>query len=236
MRDDFSTRLARALADPWLLLTSAFGGGMSWALTNGNVNAGAAIGLGMLGAAALTSAAVKGGGDDHALPEREEKLPELAPGTSQARMVDALRGYLGDLKSLRESKLPDSVTDSAIEALVATDGAYTSARRVAAVVDKLDAAIARSETISGGLSDAPPVGVWESLERMKGRRQQLLGRLDSATGEVAEVYTKLLELSATVDTMDLGSTPLNEVETVNNSLDALRSAFAELEKDAGRVE
>lgn len=236
MRDSFSTRLARALADPWLLLTSAFGGGMSWAVM-GNASVGAAIGFGMLGAAAVTSAAMRsGGGDDVGLPAGEARLPELTKGTPQWRMVDALRGYLADLKTMRESKLPDSVTDSAIEALVATDGAYTSATRVAAVVDKLDGALARSEGISGGFGDKPPMGVWESIERMKSRRQALLDRLDGAVGQVAEVYTKLLELSATVDSMDLGETQLNEVATVNSSLDQLRNAFTELEKDAAHVE
>lgn len=232
MSASFSTRLARGLADPWLLLVSAFGGGMGWAVT-GDVNVGGAVGFGMLGVAAVTSALSRGG-EPPAL-NAAPVLAELAPGTPQARMLEALRGYLQDLEELRESKLPDSVADSAIEALVATGGAYTSANRVAAVVDKLDGAIARSESISGGMSKAAPTGVRESLDRMRARRTGLLGRLDSAVGEVAEVYTKLLELSATVDSMDLDSAPGGEVETVNDSLDALRSAFAELEHDAGQV-
>jgi hypothetical protein len=47
------------------------------------------------------------------------------------------------------------------------------------------------------------------------------------------VYTKLVELSATVDSpLDSEGAQVSEVETVNASLDALRDSFAELERDA----
>lgn len=235
MRESFSTRLARALADPWLLLTSAFGGGMGWALTS-DLNVGAAIGFGMLGVAGVVGAFTRGDGSSDEITATDQKLPELVRGTPQARMVEALRGYLGDLKALRESALPASVTDSAIEALVATDGAHAAAVRVAVAVDKLDDAIERSQRIAGAGGAAVPSGVRDSLQRMGVRRQGLLGKLDTAVSHVAEVYTKLLELSATVDTLDVGGSQLNDVQLVNDSLDSLRTAFAELEQDAGRVE
>jgi len=232
MAESFSTRLARAIADPWVLLTSALGGGLAWAVS---IPAGgaAAIGFGMLGVAAATSAALKGGEDGDS-ESSETKLPGLVHGTPQERMVSALGGYLGDLKSMRETKLPDSVTDSAIEALVATDGAHAAAMRVAVAVDKLDEALARSERIAGSGGMAVPSGVRDSIQRMGERRDGLLGKLDKAVSEVAEVYTKLLELTATVDTLDVGGPQLGDVETVNDSLDSLRSAFAELERDAER--
>jgi len=213
MAESFSTRLARAIADPWVLLTSALGGGLAWAVGIPEGGA-AAIGFGMLGVAATTAAVMKGGGET----EPDDRRPELRKGTPQQRMAEALEGYLGDLRELRGSKLPDSVTDSAIEALVATDGAHAAAVRVAVAVDKLDDAIERSQRIAGAGSVAVPSGVRDSLKRMEERRQGLLGKLDTAVSQVAEVYTKLLELSATVD-----------------SLDSLRTAFAELERDAGRV-
>jgi len=234
MAESFSTRLARAIADPWVLLTSALGGGLAWAVGIPE-GAAAAIGFGMLGAAGVVGALARGSSGDELASPTGEKLPELVRGTPQARMVEALRGYLGDLKALRESRLPDSVTDSAIQALVATDGAHAAALRVAVAVDKLDNAIERSQRIVGGGSAAVPSGVRDSLRRMEERRQGLLGKLDTAVAQVAEVYTKLLELSATVDSLDVGGPQLTEVETVNHSLDSLRTAFAELERDAGRA-
>lgn len=225
-----SERLARALADPWLLLVSGVGGGLAWAVGIPAVGAGA-IGLGMLGGAAAAAAALRGtrsSGEDEA-----GKAPELARGTAQAAMVDALRGYLADLATLRSSRLPDPVTDSAIEALVATDGAHAQAVRVAAAVDKLDEALYRGRAVAAGPSGSGE-GVRASIDRMQARRQALLRKLDTAVADVAEVYTKLLELSATVDTLDVAGPDVTEVDAVNASLDGLRSAFAELEQDAAR--
>ena len=225
MAESFSTRLARAIADPWVLLTSALGGGMGWAVSGGSIDVGAAIGFGMLGVAGLTAALTRSGTHDELTAPKE---PELRRSTPQYRLVDALTGYLADLKELRESTLPDSVTDSAIEALVATDGSRAQALRVAEAIDKLDDALQRSSQLASGPGST---GVQAAIDRMQSRRQALLGKLESAVGEVAEVYTKLLELSATVDTLDVGSGK-SEVEQVNASLDSLRMAFAELEQDA----
>jgi len=227
-----SERLARALADPWLLLVSAVGGGLAWAVGIPAVGAGA-IGLGMLGGAAAAAAALRGIGDGDGDGDEKEKPVELARGTAQAGLVDALRGYLADLAALRNSTLPASVTDSAIEALVATDGAHAQALRVAAAVDKLDQALYRGQAVAAGPSGSGE-GVRASIDRMQARRQALLRKLDAAVAEVAEVYTKLLELSATVDTLDVAGRDVSEVDAVNASLDGLRAAFAELEQDASR--
>jgi hypothetical protein len=230
-RPDIGERAARAMADPWVLLASGLGGGLAWAAGIVPAVAAGGIGLGMVVAAGAAAAGVA------ALTERDEaEEPELQlmPGTVQARLVDTLKGYLGDLATLRASRLPDTITDSAIEALVATGGAHISAMRTAVAVDRLDAALARSQAVASqsGPAGAPP-GVRESIGRMGERRDALLGRLDAAVAEVAEVYTKLLELSATVDApLDAEGAQVSEVETVNASLDALRASFAELERDA----
>jgi len=230
-KPDVGERAARAMADPWLLLASAFTGGLAWAAGVVPAVAAGGIGLGMVvvgGAAAAGVAALTN------RDEPEEPGLELMPGTVQARLVDTLEGYLGDLATLRASRLPDTITDSAIEALVATGGAHISATRTAVAVDRLDAALARGQAVASqsGPSGAPS-GVTESIRRMGARRDALLGRLDAAVAEVAEVYTKLLELSATLDApLDSEGAQVSEVETVNASLDALRNSFAELERDA----
>ena len=47
-----------------------------------------------------------------------------------------------------------------------------------------------------------------------------------------EVYAGLLELSATASLAGIGTDALDDVTRVNESLDALRGAFDELERDA----
>jgi hypothetical protein len=227
---DLGERAARAMADPWVLLASAFGGGLAWAAGVVPVAAGG-IGLGMVVVAGAAAAGVAALTDRK---EPDEPATELMPGTVQARLVDTLAGYLRDLATLRASRLPDTIMDSAIEALVATGGAHFSALRTAVAVDRLDAALARGQAVASqsGPAGAPP-GVTESIGRMAARREALLGRLDAAVAEVAEVYTKLVELSATVDApIDTDGAQVSEVETVNASLDALRNSFAQLERDA----
>ena len=48
---------------------------------------------------------------------------------------------------------------------------------------------------------------------------------------VGEVYAGLLELSATASLAGVGTDALDDVSRVNESLDALRGAFDELERD-----
>ena len=226
MAHSLRRRLTGALSDPWVLLTTAVGGGMAWAAGIPVLGA-AGICAGMLGGAVAVASVLRDPG------EEDEPRPSLEPGTRQERLVGTLDGYLSDLAELRASKLPASIQDSAIEALVATGGARDQALRVAVAVDKLDGAIQRSEGVAAGHGDAPPVGAWESIERMRARRNEMLGKLDSAVGDVAEAYTKLLELSATVDTLDLGGPQVTDIDQVNASLDQLRTAFDTLAKDAG---
>lgn len=65
---------------------------------------------------------------------------------------------------------------------------------------------------------------------MTDRRKALLGRLQGIVDEVAEVYTKLLETSATLSSLDVGHDARSEVEQVNASLDSLRQSLAELDR------
>jgi len=241
MTPNASRRLRRrtvaAMRDPWVLLSAAVGGGLAWAV---GIPAALDVGTGvvMLASAAGISAFV---GHDDGLSSDEEDAPllRLRSGTRQAQLVTALEGYLADLRKLHDTKLPEAVTNSAIEALVAADGARHAARRVASSVDALDEAIERAARVAGTVADTGGTGdsagsvaqVRASQQRMEDRRDALLVRLGNAVGEVAEVYTKLLELSATIDTLDLSGGD-GTVEDVNKSLDGLRDAFAEMETEA----
>jgi hypothetical protein len=67
---------------------------------------------------------------------------------------------------------------------------------------------------------------------MKQRRADLLTKLTEAVDEVGEMYTKLLELSTTADLLAVPTGETSAAAQLNDSLDAIRGAFAELEVDA----
>jgi hypothetical protein len=215
-------RVRSQLRDPWTLLAAAVGGGVTWALEN-QVWLSVGVAAGMLGVAGVASV----------FSDRELEPARAAPlrrGTEQARLLKALDGYLEDLRQVRGSnRLPEQLKDSAIEALVAADGARTSAARVAEALDSLDNAIHRAQSLAG--ADALSPGTRSTLQRMSERRADLLRRLAAALTEVQEVHANLLELSASVD-LSTGVTDLTEITAVNQRLDALRSSFSVLESDA----
>lgn len=221
----FLNRAGRTATDPWLGLTSAFVGGAAWAA--GIVAAGPAVGVaaGMLAVGALIGGLMKDKDEEAA---KEPPLPELQRGTEQAQLVATLIQYLHDLRTFREGPKPDAVVDPSIEALVATENAYGAAHRVAAAIDGLDTAIYRSRPTTQNQQ------VREAVQRMIDRRSALLDKLRGTVDEVAEVYTKLLEMSATVSSLDVGVGATAEVEKVNTSLDSLRTSLAELESQARR--
>ena len=64
------------------------------------------------------------------------------------------------------------------------------------------------------------------------RRHDLLTKLTDAVDEVGEVYAKLLELSTTANLVGVETDGVTEAAQVNDSLDAIRGVFAELEADA----
>lgn len=215
----FGKRAAGSVADPWLLLTAVFGGGLAWAVGMAAVPA-VAIGAGMYGIGVAVGGLFGGRGDQ----DTQLALPTLVGGTAQAKLVADLGAYIADLRALREGPKPDAVDDPAIEALVAAENAHGTAVRVAAAIDGLDSALERT---------GPPAGNSEaraSVQRMIDRRVALLARLQATIDEVAEVYTKLLEMSATLGSLDVDQSTDAEVEKVNASLDALRHSLAELQR------
>ena len=105
------------------------------------------------------------------------------------------------------------------------------ANRVARAVDAVDDAVGRARgcgPADAALRRGPRLG-----QRMLERRRDLLGKLTAAVDEVGEVYAKLLELSTTAQLWS-ASTPTasSEAAQVNDSLDAIRGVFDELEADA----
>jgi hypothetical protein len=74
--------------------------------------------------------------------------------------------------------------------------------------------------------------VQASIHRMQRRRNDLLAKLTTAVDEVGEVYTKLLELSTTADLIDVPTDDVSAAAQLNDSLDAIRAAFDELETEA----
>jgi len=67
---------------------------------------------------------------------------------------------------------------------------------------------------------------------MMQRRHDLLAKLTAAVDEVGEVYAKLLELSTTANLVGVETDGVSDAAQVNDSLDAIRGVFAELEADA----
>jgi hypothetical protein len=218
----FWDRTRSAATDPWLGLTAAFGGGVAWAVGLGPWAL--AIAGGMYAAGAVVGGAMN---DREEAQTKEPALPELRPGTEQAELVDNLRRYIGDLRTVREGPQPDALVDTSIEALVAAQNAFGTAVRVAAAVDGLDLALSRSGGPGGNQQ------VREAVQRMANRRGALLDKLRGTVDEVAEVYTELLELSAAVSSLDVGAGAGDEFARVNSSLDSLRTTLAELEAQAG---
>lgn len=218
----FLQRAGAALRDPWSLLVTAVGAGSAWAV--GLPVAGVAVvGVGVLAAAAGVGAAI-------ATKDGDGEEIELARGTTQRELVDELEQYRDDLDGLRRGDLPSSLHISAADAVTAADSAIATSRRVAAAVDALDRALGQATGVARRLPGSGEVR--GSIDRMAARRTQLLGKLGAAVNGVGEVYAGLLELSATASLAGIGTDALDDVTRVNESLDALRGAFDELERDA----
>ena len=215
-------RAAQTLRDPWGWLVAVVGGGAAWAVGLPVVGAGA-IGVGMLAAATAVGAVV--GSDD-------ADEPELRTGTRQRQLVSNLDGYLDDLRALGRNR-PDGLAAGRVdEAVAAATSARGVALRVAGAVDDLDEALGRADRVARQMTSKQAVS--GSLARMSRRRDELLAKLSGAVDGVGELYTKLLELSATTGTepVDAVTDPVGEL---NTSLDAIRQAFAELDDDAGQA-
>jgi len=201
---------------------------VAWAAGAVAVAPAVGVAAGAYAVGALVGGLLRGEDDD---APREPALPEIRKGTEQAQLVDLLDRYLRDLRNLRSSPKPDAVVDPSIEALVATETAYPTAVRVAAAVDGLDTALTRSASTPSGSAE-----VRDAVQRMANRRGALLEKLRGMVDEVAEVYTKLLEMSAAVSSLDVTMGATEDVEKVNSSLDSLRHTLAELETQADKAE
>jgi uncharacterized coiled-coil DUF342 family protein len=89
---------------------------------------------------------------------------------------------------------------------------------------------ARADRVARQMTNTADVRA--SIQRMQQRRSDLLAKLATAVDEVGEVYTKLLELSTTAEIIDVPTDDISAAAQLNDSLDAIRAAFAELENEA----
>ncbi len=223
MAESRMRRAAQMLRDPWGLLVAAVGGGAAWAVGLPVLGAGA-VGVGMLAAAAAVGALSGRGAEDDE--------PDLRSGTQQHRLVTTLDGYLDNIRNLQRDKSSTLVADRAAEAVTAGTSARAVSLRVAAAVDDLDDALNRAGQVARQMSSESRVT--GPLARMSERRSRLLANLSGAVDGVGELYTKLLELSATADDA-AAAAGIDPVAELSSSLDSIREAFAELDTDAGKA-
>ena len=214
--------LTRAFRDPGNLLVAGLGTGSAWAIGL-PLGAAAVVGAGMLGVATIVGDRVHGG-------SHEPAAPPLRAGTPQAILVLTLQGYRADLERLQHARPAAAVAGTAVQASAAARGAETVANRVAVAVDAVDDALARADRVARQMTHTTEVRA--SIHRMQQRRGDLLAKLAAAVDEVGEVYTKLLELSTTADLIDVPTDEMSAAAQLNDSLDAIRAAFAELETEA----
>jgi hypothetical protein len=205
--------------EPWAVLLSAFGGGTVWAF-------GASVPLAAGTAATMLGTATVMGGH---FARRRGRRSDLRRGTRQAMLIDLLDGHLRSLRGMRKSTSPGLLRESAAEALAAADGARRAALRVATAIDELDATIAAAHGVTSQGSEAARM-IRETGCRLRLRRDRLLEGLTGAVDEVATVYARLLELSATARTIGV-SLDSSEVTRVNDTSILLQATFAELEAD-----
>jgi hypothetical protein len=126
--------------------------------------------------------------------------------------------------------LAPAVGVTAVQAVEAARSAEKVANRVARAVDAVDDAVGRAEGVARQMPRSSEVR--GSVQRMMQRRHDLLAKLSAAVDEVGEVYAKLLELSTTADLVGVETDGVSDAAQVNDSLDAIRGVFAELEADA----
>ncbi|WP_420121680.1 hypothetical protein [Nakamurella sp.] len=221
----FGARALRALRDPGSRVVAGIGAGSAWAVGL-PVGAAGLVGVGMLGVAAAVGGAVRRDGTD------PEPAP-LRPGTVQADMLQTLQGYRADLSRLTAAPQAPAVGATAREAADAAAEAERVARSVALAVDAVDDALVRARGVAQQLPGSADVQA--TVQRIGERRGQLLTKLHDAVGEVGELYARLLELSTTAGLLGVDTDAGSRAADVNDSLDAIRVVFAELETDASRT-
>jgi hypothetical protein len=222
----FAARALRSLRDPWSLVVAGIGAGSAWAVGL-PVGAAGLVGAGMLGVAAVVGGALRSGDD------AEPRPVQLRPGTVQSDMLRTLQGYRADLNRLTSGPQAPAVGVTAREAADAAAEAERVAHSVALAVDAVDDALVRARGVAQQLPGSADVQA--TVQRIGERRGQLLTKLHDAVGEVGELYARLLELSSTAGLVGLETDAGGRAADVNDSLDAIRVVFAELEADASRT-
>jgi hypothetical protein len=151
---------------------------------------------------------------------------ELLPRTPQSEFVAQIDAARRRLSALRDAAtLADAVKDSAAEAVVACTSALQTATTVAQAVDQLDAAIGELSSVSTAAG---------SRARLTERRTVMLDRLNRTLAGVLDVYSKLVETNATVNTSSiLEAGDAEQLQHIGASLDDLRAIVGELDKDTG---
>jgi hypothetical protein len=208
-----ATSFGRRALDPWVLLVSAFGGAMAWALE---------VPFPLVTAVVMWGAAVAVGGVSW--------RRTLQTGTQQYALITLFDGHVRSLRTLQSQALPEVVRFHADKALTAADAVRPTVVQTAAAVDAMDEAIALACNVSGrGEHTVDSIGM--TVGRLQSRRDGLVEKLTAAVDEVATVYAGLLELSATARTMGVALDD-GDVGAVNDSVTLLQMTFAELEADA----
>lgn len=221
----FGARALRALRDPWSLVVAGIGAGSAWAVGL-PVGAAGLVGVGMLGVAATVGGAMR-------RDDAEPAPAPVRPGTVQHDMLLTLQGYRADLDRLTSAPQAPAVGVTGREAADAAAEAERVARSVALAVDAVDDALLRARGVAQQLPGSADVQA--TVRRIEDRRQQLLAKLHDAVGEVGELYARLLELSTTAGLIGVDTDAGSRAADVNDSLDAIRVVFAELEADASRT-
>ncbi|MCU1678709.1 MAG: hypothetical protein JWM93_3467 [Frankiales bacterium] len=154
------------------------------------------------------------------------EVPELVAHTQQAQVVTQIAGTLDRIRQLRDGgTLAESVQDSAAQAYASAKSALETANKVATGVDQLDSAMRELQNVRAAS---------DSLERLGARRAVMLERLNRTLGGVVDVYGKLVETNATVNTSSIiEAGDQDQLRQIGSSLDDLRLIVGELEQDTG---
>ena len=144
----------------------------------------------------------------------------------QANLVNTLHDYRVSLELLQQARHLQAVAVAGVQATEAARTAETVANRFARALDAIDDAVTLADRIARQM--ARSTQVQESVQRMKQQRRDLLTGLTTAVDEIGEIYTKLLELSATTDLLGMHTDEFSEATQVSQSLDVIRGVFADL--------
>jgi hypothetical protein len=220
-------KVVETVTDGWVLALAAFFGLLAGFGLGLPVIVALLAGVGTVVAAAAVNAVpvlIRGSKRD-AIGGGAERA-ELMPRTEQAQIVGQLEATLRRIRDLRDGPtVADSVKDSAAQAFAAATSALDTANAVAVGVDQLDAALRELQTVRV----AGP-----SQQRLAERRGVMLDRLNRTLAGVLDVYSKLVETNATVNTSSIVEAgDQAQLQQIGSSLDDLRLIVGELEKDTG---